>query len=89
MAGPHSRGAFVFNLKHREKLLIDIVSGLKKIEVLARVINVRVRLYCADASEPVKEFLGLHEALDVVVHDCYWDENSNWSDADRAEVDTY
>jgi hypothetical protein len=78
-----------FNIKHREKLLIDIVSGLKKIEVLARVINVRVRLYIGESPEPVKEFLGLHEALDVVVHDCYWDEEGNWADADWAEVDTY
>jgi hypothetical protein len=80
----------VFNLKHREKLLSDITSGLSN-HVLARaaVINIRVRLYCGESPEPVKEFLGLHEALDVVVHDCYWDEEDNWADADRAEVDTY
>lgn len=78
------------NLKHRDNLLADIADQLSN-HVLARasMIHIRVRLYVAKDTEPVKEYLGLNIALHDIVNDVYWDEEGNWADASRAQLDTY
>lgn len=86
----------LYDLKHRDKLLADIAEQLSNhVLVRASVAHIRVRLYHVplygglENSPPVKEFLGLHIALDAIINDIYWDEEGNWADANRAALDTY
>lgn len=74
------------NLKYRDLLLSDIARGVAKLNQ-DRVCNIRVRLYCG--RHMVKEILGLAAALDIIANYLYFDEESNWSEADHADVDTY
>lgn len=76
-----------YHLKHRDSLFNDIVMGLKNLAPNVRMTSVRVRFFVEDME--VKEILGLNEALDILSRDTYWDEEGNWSEATRAEVDTY
>lgn len=72
----------MFNLKHREKLLVEYSTAFKSF--VASFKNVRIESVQASlmlGSETLKEG-SASEILDYIVNDIYWDENGNWSDAD-------
>lgn len=76
-------------LKHRDRLLADIAQALRHgLLCESRVVTIRVRFFGQDG-EMLKEYLGLHVALDHLANDVFWDEGGNWSEAYSAEVDTY
>jgi hypothetical protein len=72
--------------KNREQLLADLVHQLDNFEN-QKLASIRVRFY--KGPEMLKEFLGLKPALDALANNLYWDEEGDWSDADRVKADTY
>lgn len=83
------------HIKNREKLLQDIVDGLKELERAephASVNLVIVTFYVSDPDHRScgKEVLrtNLSTALGYIVNDIYFDEESNWQDADHARLHT-
>lgn len=77
------------NLKNRDKLLADIVTGLENdVDPKYRLGSIEVFFVVEGSAQGVEhryEF-GLVEALNAVSNDLFWDERGNWSEATRAEV---
>lgn len=78
------------NLKHADALLADIARDLKALEhrnngrTPVGVIEVA---FCSDDGKEIVT-MGLGAALDALANDIYWNEEANWSDAQRALVRT-
>ena len=70
-------------IKNKDKLLQDIADGLKD-QGRHQLANLEVVFYVEEASYSFPVAV----AIDNIVNDIYWDERGNWSDADRAEVQT-
>ena len=71
------------NIKNSFKLLSDIVEGLNKNEDESLVSQCFVKFFKDD--EELTQF-SLIGALEAIAEDLYWDEYSNWSEANRAVV---
>jgi hypothetical protein len=66
-------------IKNSFKLLSDIVDGLNKIvDYKTHLIQIYVKFYKDE--EELTQF-SLIKALEVIAEDLYWDEHSNWSEA--------
>lgn len=84
-------------LKNRDALLADLAFKLERWTGQQgfqkgndpRVHNIRVSLYAGRKNKPIMEFLGLPGALRAIVEGLYFDEENDWSEADRVELDTY
>ena len=76
---------FRYNIVDRDRLLADIVDGLKPIRGRVELGDIEVAFGCGK-----KLFtFGLVQALEVLTNDLYFDERGNWADADRALVRTF
>lgn len=70
-------------IKNREKLLQDITDGLKR-HAFVKLGCLEVHLYSEDEECLLEAYV--HTALDFIINDIYYDENSNWSEATSAKV---
>ena len=89
------------SLKHRDALLVDLAAKLVEMTeppsprvhpsdaYNPRVHGIKVSLFAGRDEKPVNVYLGLPAALEAIVGGLYWDENGDWSEADRVELDTY
>jgi len=75
-------------LENRDSLLHDIAEALRDSR-LEKTATVNLRVCFFEDDELLVEFLGLQGAIEAIAHDVYWNEESNWASANRAEVDTY
>jgi len=82
-------------LVNRDSLLSQLANELKKLEQEsikkgfkpAPLCNLKVTLLKRD--EVLYEFLGAAEALHQLVEGLHWNEEADWSEADRLIVKTY
>lgn len=76
-------------LKHADKLLSDIVDGVKKLDgktTKIATIEVVFKRCFKQGPHVVVKTMDLVGALDVISNDLYFDEDGDFSDADSAEV---
>jgi hypothetical protein len=72
------------NLKFADKLLADIVYQLNTEDYnMCRLYSISVQFLKDD--QPLKKG-NLNWALDCISNDLYWDDESNWEDANKAEL---
>lgn len=72
------------NLKHKDRLLLDIAKGCEKF-LRTNIANVRVIF-----TSPSGEYdFSLTVALEVIANDLYWDGRGNWAEAQTARVETF
>lgn len=70
------------NIKNWQSLLQNIAAGLNKFEDV-KISYLEVLLY---KNKHLVLCTDLQTALDYIANDIYWNENSNWSDANKAVV---
>lgn len=77
-------------LLHRDSLLSQLAGELKtreKANFVTRLAYLKVTLYVDEVK--LYEFLGAQEALYELVEGLYWNEEANWSEANRLTVEPY
>lgn len=79
-----------WKLKNRESLLQNLADGLRELEASdhpPRLSNLKFTLFKGD--EELTYVYSVSVILDWIVNDITWNEESDWSEADRLTVKTY
>lgn len=75
-----------WNLAHRDNLLWQLAHELKK-HTTVGLTYLKVTFFVDDIE--IIQIYGAHVALDWIVNDIYFNEEANWSQANRLTVETY
>jgi hypothetical protein len=71
-------------IKRKDELLQNIAAGLNRLEN-HKVYNIKVTFHVGNDTYD----FSVPQALDCLSNDIYWDERGNWSEAERATLDTF
>lgn len=72
-----------YNLLHRNLLLEQLATKLKKFDRGYKIFNLEVKFYCDAEVVKTTDVLG---ALDILAYDLYYDVGGDWSLANRLEI---
>jgi len=76
----------MYKIKHREELLWQLSTKLQKYEDCSMAC---LKVSFFEYDEHICDILGFIAALDYIVNDIYRNEEANWENATRLEINTY